>query len=143
MKPTEAQQVASMMKAVTRIWRRDMFSPWYSYHVAQRSQKRHYFFVSECLFSRGVEIFSHLHGGISQHRITKPGARLVFVDNPDSPTPQAGIFCFVAARRRRLTVTPRVDFDVAVEAVAVAACVVLLFQGLSGGAGECISLSLL
>jgi hypothetical protein len=47
MKPTEAQQNASMMKAVTRIWRRDMFSPWYTLSIPRRSQRGYYFFVSE------------------------------------------------------------------------------------------------
>ena len=42
-----------------------------------------------------------------------------------------------------LRVATGVDLDVAVKGVAVAAGVILLFQGLSGGAGECISLSLL
>ena len=49
----------------------------------------------------------------------------------------------VARSGRCLCVAPRVDLDVAMKGVAVAAGVVLLFQGLSGGAGECISLSLL
>lgn len=86
------------------------------------------------------KVLDHRLGGGEHHSIADPGDGAAFVSAEDAPS---GVDSDGSVTRcgRCLCVATGVDLDVAMKGVAVAAGVVLLFQGLSGGAGECISLS--